>query len=250
MTRSDITREVRSLAYGLLKGMGGATYTSPEISKMLKERFGVDVDPGTLRNWKGAMDEEMKKWGVTDQDIQDAIIKGLSGKLPEGGPPKVPEPVIAPPVAPQGVEAHKMAYSNAGEGTPGAKSGTPLTVVPQESLNFANIADVIAFAESKGFYVGKSLADIIAYMEEKGLQVVDKKQIMFGIQDLYVQPIELDIEVIGRSIAANPVIQFYYALMRMYQPEAQLDEFLTGCVIDSMNARQIGILIYKGMKLK
>ena len=37
---------------------------------------------------------------------------------------------------------------------------------------------------------------------------------MLGLEEIFVTPIELDIEVVGRNIVANPILGFYYAYAR------------------------------------
>ena len=96
------------------------------------------------------------------------------------------------------------------------------------------IAEIISFCEGQGFIVGKDLEDIKLILAANNLRVIDGSGELIGIEDIFATQIELDIEVVGRNIVANPIIGFYYAYERKRSktPNLDLAQWLTTCVAE------------------
>lgn len=231
-----ISREVRAFAFGLMKGVGGVSYNHRDTSALLKERFNVTVSPKTLRNWKSDMVNQMSKYAITEDYIQELIGKGLSGALRDedtnGVTPKdesedeVPGPIDE-------------------ELSPGSDDPWAGTL-PQ----FASLADVVGFMEGQGFIVATSDQDLREILRQSGLTVLEKGALRFGPEIISVDPIEMDFEVVGKKIAGNPVIMWYYALARKLavltgEDPPELDLFVTGCVVDAMVARKWNMAVLR-----
>lgn len=221
---TDIPKHVRAFAFGLMMGVGGVSYTYREISAMLLDKFKITIAMNTLKNWKVKKEEHVLKYGLTESYIREVIAKGVAGhyndneglKLPlesdHNGAPKVQ---TEPKVTPKGTD----------ESTP----------EPKVPLTFDNTAEIIAYCEAQGFFVAKSMSDIIAQLEQKNLQVVDGKNSVIGIENLFIHPITLDIEVVGRNIVMNPILQLYFAIERREKPDIDMTAWITACVIDVYN---------------
>lgn len=213
----SIPREVRALCMGLLLGVGGAPLDYKSISSLIKERFGLDISPRTLKNWPPKLPDMMKKYGITHAYIEEVVLRLMAGKKPDSaGIRKVTSDEI--------VEEEKKSLS---ESKP---SEGPLT--------FNSIADVMSYMEGQGFVVGKSVSDLISILEANGLRVFDKEQSIFGVENLFIEPIELDIEAVGRNITGNPVIMLYFALERRKQEDLDLAEWITSCIVNIYNPRE------------
>lgn len=208
-----IPRKMRAVALGLLTGVGGVSYTYKEMADMLKDHFDIEVAVGTLANWKSTKEEQMKKYSITDQYIQEVISDALAGKLKAGDEPSEPEK-----------EEEKKVEA--------------ITRIPA----FDSIADIISYVESRGYLMG-SPQDIIGQLEANGLTVLKKGQLHLGPQVLSWGEFDLDFEALGKNIGANPVILFYWALYSKAcenrgEDLPRLEEYVTGCVIDAMSARK------------
>lgn len=218
-----IPKEARAFIFGLLKGVAGKRYGRKQISKLVYERFGVKVSPKTITNWQSIMPSEMVKHGITDDYIQEVIDRALLGDLRQRDEPgvlrrEVDRELESPD---RGISEEKGYEPDEGE--------------KQEILKFNNLAELITFCEGKGFIVGKNFNDIIKILEANNMRVVDNAKSLLGVENIFISPVELDIELVGRSIVANPVIQFYYALARRKQPDLDITAWLTACVVDVYN---------------
>ncbi|MBA7658950.1 hypothetical protein ES703_66913 [subsurface metagenome] len=113
--------------------------------------------------------------------------------------------------------------------------------LPEGRLSFDSTADIISYVEGEGFIVGKNMKDMISIMEANGLQVVDKENTLFGVENLFIEPFEIDVEAVGRSVTGNPVIMLYYAIELKSQRDKgapkvlDLGEWLTSCVVNIYN---------------
>jgi len=221
-----ITRDVRAFAFGLMEGVGGTSYKYSEIATLLNNRFSVDIKPKTLRNWSSDRVNQKAKYGITDDYIQEIIAAGLAGKI------ETPLEVDEPPSSVIDIEEEPVEIIEDEDSTPST---------PEEKLVFKSIAEVISYAEGQGFFVGKNKQDLIQLLESLNMTAIENADQMMGIEELFIEPLELDMEIVGRNVVTNPVIQFYYAIARKRhkarEPDGDLDinEWITACVVDVYN---------------
>jgi len=212
-----IPKDARTFAIGLLLGFGG-DFAPMAIAKIVNERFGVDVKPKTISNWKSKLPVEMEKYGVTERDAREAVARGFMGDQRKS----------------EDIEELQRESEREDEGTPLRQEtppGEPETIHP---LTFNNIAEIISYCEGQGFIVGKDLEDIKLILAANNLKVVDGSGELIGIEDIFATQIELDIEVVGRNIVANPIIGFYYAYERKRSntPNLDLAQWITTCIAE------------------
>jgi len=213
-----IPKDARTFAIGLLLGFGG-DYAPMAIAKIVNERFGIDVKPKTISNWKSKLPVEMEKYGVTEREAKEAVARGLIGDQRKS----------------EDIEELKREGEREEEGTPLGQEtppGEPETQI--RPLNFRNIAEIISYCEGQGFIVGKDLEDIKLILAANNLRVIDDSGELIGIEDIFITPIELDIEVVGRNIVANPIIGFYYAYerKRSQKPDLDIAQWITTCIAE------------------
>lgn len=212
-----IPKDARTFAIGLILGFGGAKYGPTDIAKIVNERFDVEVKPKTISNWKSTLPAEMEKHGITERECREAVARGLIGDLRKS----------------EDIEELQRDGKREGEGAPlepKTPQGEPET--PIRSLSFSNVAEVISFCEEQGFIVGKDLEDIKLILAANNLRVMDDSEERFNVEDIFITPIELDIEVVGRNIVANPIIGFYYAYERRNDPSLDLSVWITNKLVE------------------
>ncbi|MBA7609123.1 hypothetical protein ES703_16310 [subsurface metagenome] len=212
-----IPKDARTFAIGLILGFGGVKYGPTDIARIVNERFDVIVKPKTISNWKSALPVEMEKHGITERECKEAVARGLIGDLRKS----------------EDIDELQRDEERDRKGAP-LEPKTPLgePETPIRSLSFSSIAEVLSFCEQQGFIVGKDLEDIKIILAANNLKVTDGSGEILGIADIFVTPIELDIEVVGRGIVANPIIGFYYAYERKRDPKLDLAQWLTTCVAE------------------
>jgi len=219
MPIGTVPRDVRALVFGLLQGkVGGSPLPPRDIVRLIKERFGIDLSPKTLSNWKSNLKGEMEKYGITEADIDDAIGRGLAGK---------------------GLEVEHSADEDKEEER------------KLLDLKSAAIADIINYVEKQGFIVTSGLQDMVDLLEQKGMTVLGRDELQIGPQILSWEPIEIDFEAIGMNIATNPIIAWYFALYRKLceikgEEPPSLQKFVTDCVIDTMTSRDWWMAVLRG----
>ena len=229
-----IPRNVRAFAFGLMRGVGGVSYTHRETSTLLKERFGVEVSPRTLRNWKSDMVNQMSKYAITEDYIQEQIAIGLSGSLsdddaPSDAPSDDPRDVIKTPL----------------EEDPSPDGDEPVVgTVP----HFMSLAEMVGYMESQGFIVATSSQDLRTILDSRGFQLLDKGALQYGPDIISLEPITLDFEAVGKQIGGNAVIMWYYGLARKLaelvgEDPPELVDYVTSCVVDAMVARKYNMAL-------
>lgn len=199
--------DVRAFVFGLIKGVGGESFDIHRIARMVKDRFGHEISSNTVANWQTNMADMMAKYEISDWDIKEAIARGLLGD-------QRPSEEIQ-----EGEEEE-------------AQGKLPL---PGKVPSFKNTAEVIAYCENEGFIVGKNINDIKDILAAKGMSVIDNEGSYMGVQDIFIDTIELDIETVGRNIIANPIIGFYYAYERRRNPKLEIAAWITNCMLEFYN---------------
>ena len=207
--------EIRAFVYGLVQGVGGVEYAPREIAKLVNDRFGFKISPKTVSNWKSNLPAEMQKYGITEKDIKEAVARGLLGDLRNSEEIREPDR-----------EDRQESLKGAGP-----RPEEEIILKPVEG----NVAEMVALLEKQGFIVTTGLTEMKEILEAKGYQILDSSGGLFGIENIFIQPIELDIEVVGRSIIANPIIQFYYALARRKKEDLDITEWITACIVELYN---------------
>lgn len=222
--KGAIPNEVRALALGCLMGINGKPMAPKMISALIKEQYKLDINPKTLQNWVPQIDAVMKKYGITHQHIEEVMIRAMAGKPIDITVRQSEEDA---PVEDQGPLRGGSLIPNAREGT-------------------KTVSEAIRLLEGQGFIVSKDLQDILSLLEQEGYNVLRKGQLQIGPQILDISPITLDFDALGKSIAVNPIIQFYYSLGRRVNPSLDPAEFITACVIDAMVARKWNMAVVIG----
>lgn len=236
MPGAAVPREVRAFTLGLIMGVGGSPYKPREITRLVKERFGVDISTKTVSNWKSNLSETMEKYKITNEYVKEVIDRGLFGDLRERGVSE--EPVGEPQEPPKELDLPKG--KNEEEKLPEVKS----------PLSFTSLAGVVSYLEQQGFIVATNNQDLRDILDKNGLTLLDKGALRYGPEIISVEPIELDFEIVGKQIAGNPVIMWYYALGRKLslikgETPQELHEFVTGCVVDAMVARHWNMAVLR-----
>lgn len=211
-----IPKDARTFAIGLILGFGG-DYPPMAIAKIVNERFGIEVKPKTISNWKSKLPVEMEKYGITKRDCSEAVARGLMGDQRKS----------------EDIEELQKVEEKEGKGTPLVPKTPPgETETPLPSLIFKNTAEIISFCEDQGFIVGKDLEDIKHILAANNLRVMDDSEEILGLSDIFTTPIELEIDVVGRNIVANPIIGFYYAYERKYDPKLDISVWITNKLVE------------------
>ena len=262
-------REARILAFGMLLGLGEEEYLPHEIARIVNARFGLKLKSKTISNWKSVLPAQMKRYGITEQECREAVVRVLTGDVRpreeieelkpytvKQGHQESPQETLRAPVDASGRDGKEArepvdALGRAGEearepvdalGRAGEEAREP-EVPPVGLLKFSTVAEVVAYIEGQGFMIGKNEADIITQLEAKNLSVIRNADKMVGVEEIFITPLELDMEVVGRNIVANPIIQFYFAIARKLhsttasETDKDLDitEWITACVLDVYN---------------
>ncbi len=210
-----VPKDARIFAIGLILGFGGK-YGPTQIAQIVNDRFGIDVKPKTISNWKSKLPPEMTKYGITEGDAREAVARCLIGDQRKS----------------EDIDELKREEPQEGKGTHlelKTPPGDPET--PPPSLSFSNIAEIISYCEGQGFIVGKDIEDIKLILAANNLRVIDNSGELIGVEDIFVSSIELDIEVVGRNIVANPIIGFYYAYERRKDPKLDLAIWITNSLV-------------------
>jgi len=76
-------REARTLAFGLILGFGEDEYLPHQIAKIVNERFGLEVKSKTVSNWKSGLPAQMERYGITEGECREAVVRVLTGDLRE-----------------------------------------------------------------------------------------------------------------------------------------------------------------------
>ncbi len=229
-----IPRNVRAFAFGLMRGVGGVSYTHRETSALLKERFGATVSPRTLRNWKSDMVNQMTKFSITEDYIQEQIGIGLSGSLSDNdtandAPNDDPSDVIETPP----------------KEDPSPGGDEP---VVGDVPHFMSLAEMVGYMEGQGFIVATSSQDLRKILDSRGFQLFDKGALRYGPEIISLEPITLDFEAVGKQIGGNAVIMWYYGLARRLaeltgEKPPELVDYVTSCVVDAMVARKYNMAL-------
>ena len=231
---APIPREVRAFAFGLMKGVGGVSYNHKEASELLNDRFGVKISPKTLRNWKADMANQMSRYSITDEYIQEQIAKGLSGTLRDedtaGGAP--------------GDEPRDTIKLSPDEDPPPRGDEPVVGDLPR----FMSLAEIVGYMERQGFIVATSDQDLRDILNQNGFTLLEKGALRYGPEIISMEPIELDFEVVGKQIAGNAVIMWYYGLARKLatltgEEPPELVDYVTSCVVDAMVARKYNMAL-------
>jgi hypothetical protein len=235
-----IPREVRAFTLGLIMGVGGSPYKPREITRLVKERFGVDVSTKTISNWKSNLPETMEKYKITDAYVKEVIDRGLFGDLREQGSSKE---LVGETVGKESTEPREEPKDDTN------KKDTSADTVKELPM-FKSIPEMISYMDGKGYLVG-SERDIISQLEANGLTVFKKDQLHVGRQIFSWKPIELDLGAIGKAIATNPLIAFWYAVYRKAcedkgKEPADLVVYVTDCVNDANTSRQWNFALIRG----
>ena len=218
---SALPVEVRAFTFGLIMGVAGESYKPSTISRMVNERFGYNVSPKAISNWKYNLPQEMQKHDITEGHIKEAIARGLLGD--QRTREQIEEEL-------KELEGKKLREVTPDE-VPVVRDHGDEGKVP---LTFNNTAEIISYCEGQGFIVGKDLEDIKLILAANNLRVIDDYGELIGIEDIFITPIELNIDVVGRNIVANPIIGFYYAYERKRQNKSDLDiaQWITTCIAE------------------
>jgi len=232
-----IPREVRAFAFGLIMGVGGSPYKPREIVRLINERFEVKISSKTISNWKANLPEFMVKYSITDDYVKEVIDRGLFGDLREKGESKEENRDFKEEEEPQGQP-------------PLAKGRNDDEILPEGNipLTFKSLADMVGHMESEGFIVATSDQDLRNILSQNGLTLLEKGALRYGPDIISLEPIELDFEAVGKQIAGNAVIMWYYGLARklatMSNEEApELIDYVTSCVVDAMVARKYNMAL-------
>lgn len=230
-----ISKEVRAFVFGLIKGVGGSPYKPREIVRLIDERFATKISPKTVSNWKLDLPGYMEKYGIDDDYIKEVIDRGLFGAIkPEGDTEDIEE------------------KNEDVEGAP-PREVDEVREPPKEVMalpEFSSLAEMVGYMERQGFIVATSDQDLRDILNQSGLTVLEKGALQYGPEIISIDPIEMDFEVVGKKIAGNPVIMWYYALARKLakltgEDPPELDLFVTGCVVDAMVARRWNMAVLR-----
>lgn len=232
---APISKEVRAFAFGLIKGVGGSPYTPREIVRLINERFETKISPKTISNWKLDLPGYMKKYGIGDDYIKEVIDRGLFGAIK---PERIPE---------------DLEEKNEDVGGTPPREVDEVKELREEIMAlpaFASLAEMVGYMERQGFIVATSDQDLRDILNQSGLTVLEKGALQYGPEIISIDPIEMDFEVVGKKIAGNPVIMWYYALARKLsaltgEEPPELDLFVTGCVVDAMVARRWNMAVLR-----
>lgn len=222
MTR-PIPREARAFAFGLLLGVGGSPYEPREIINLVRERFGVNIASKTISNWKGDIPGYMQRYNIGEDYIREVIERGLLGAEKGQGS--------------AGEDDREVIGRLPGEGEDDRE-------VPEEVASppsFSSLAEMVGYMEKQGFVVATSDQDLRDILERNDYTLLKKGQLEIGPQILSWTPIELDFEAVGKQIAGNVVILWYWAVFRKLcelkgDETPDLAEYVTSCVVDAMTA--------------
>lgn len=238
---APIPREARAFTLGLIMGVGGSPYKPRDISRLVKERFGVNISTQTIFNWKSNLPKTMETYKITNEYIKEVIDRGLFGDLREQVKSKESsgEPLGSLQVTPQVTPK---------EGDSG--SGPPSENGIEEKLLFKSIPEMISYMDGKGYVVG-SEQDVISQLEANGLTVIKKGQLQVGSQIFSWKPIELDLGAIGKGVVTNPIIAFWYAVYRRFcedkgREPVDLVAYVTDCVNDANTSRKLNLALIRG----
>ena len=227
---APIPREVRAFAFGLIMGVGGSSYSPSEISRMIRERFGTSIASKTISNWKSDLPGYMKKYGVGEEYVKEVIDRCLFGAIKHQGVDEEP-----------GREGEgKPPQEGNADKEPPEEEGTP--------LKFGSLADVVGYMERQGFIVATSDQDLRDILDQNGFTLLEKGALRYGPEIISVEPLEIDFEVVGKQIAGNAVIMWYYGLARKLakltgEEPPELVDYVTSCVVDAMVARKYNMAL-------
>lgn len=229
---APIPREVRAFAFGLIMGVGGSPYMPGEISRMVRERFGVSIASKTISNWKSDLPGYMKKHNIDEDYVKEVIDRCLFGAIKHQGLDEEPDGES---------ERKPPQEGNADKESP-EEPGTP--------LKFGSLAEMVGYMERQGFIVATSDQDLRDILDQNGFTLLEKGALRYGPEIISVEPIEMDFEVVGKQIAGNPIIMWYYALARKLatltgEKPPELHEYVTSCVVDAMVARRWNMAVLR-----
>jgi len=233
---APISKEVRAFAFGLIKGVGGSPYQPREIVRLINERFGTKISPKTISNWKLDLPGYMKKYSIKDDYIKEVIDRGLLGAIKSD---RIPEDLEK--------ESEDIAGAPPGEVDEVREPPKEVMALPA----FASLAEMVGYMEQQGFIVATSDQDLRDILNQNGFTLLEKGALQYGPEIISIEPIELDFEVVGKKIAGNPIIMWYYALARKLakltgEDPPELDVYVTGCVVDAMVARKWNMAVLRG----
>lgn len=102
--------------------------------------------------------------------------------------------------------------------------------------------------KGEGRLVFSNAKGVLDWIRKQGYEPIKMEELKKSGEELVksARSIKIDVETQMKRIAANPVILMYYAYVRTAGYKGDLDSFLTTCVRDSVEARNVHLAFLRG----